>query len=70
MEACSERKLALQARQQAMKERVARFDKFIQENEAKRRRAMQKYQLESRLKEMKNKEFKDVCSEYEDIKLK
>lgn len=70
MEACSERKLALQTRQHAMKERVARFDKFIQENEAKRRRAMQKYHLESRLKEFKSKELEDVCTEYEDIKLK
>ena len=39
-----------------MKERVSKFDKFIKENEAKRRRAIQKYQTELRLKEQKTKE--------------
>ena len=39
-----------------MKERVGKFDKFIKENEAKRRRAIQKYQTELRLKEQKTKE--------------
>ena len=39
-----------------MKERVSKFEKFIQENEAKRRRAIHKYQSEVALKEQKQRE--------------
>ena len=39
-----------------MKERVAKFEKFIKENEAKRRRAIQKYQSEVALREQKHRE--------------
>jgi hypothetical protein len=36
---------------------VNKFDKFIKETEAKRRRALEKYQNEKRLKEQKTKEL-------------
>ena len=39
-----------------MRDRVNKFEKFIKENEAKRRRAIQKYQTEVKLKEQKHKE--------------
>ena len=39
-----------------MRDRVLKFDKFINENEVKRRRAVQKYQLEVRLREQKRQE--------------
>jgi len=56
MERCAQRRIEIQKKQQMMKERVSKFDKFIKENEAKRRRAIQKYQTELRLKEQKTKE--------------
>jgi len=40
-----------------MKDRVNKFEKFIKENEAKRRRAIQKYQQEVKLKEQKDREY-------------
>ncbi len=39
-----------------MKEQVSKFEKFIKENEAKRRRAIQKYQTEVKLREQKHRE--------------
>lgn len=43
-----------------MKDRVSKFEKFIQENEAKRRRAIQKYQQEVKLKDQKAIEFSSL----------
>ena len=40
-----------------MKDRVSKFEKFVQDNESKRRRAIQKYQVEVRLKEHKKLEL-------------
>ena len=40
-----------------MRDRVSKFEKFIKENEAKRRRAIQKYQTEVKLKEQKSQEL-------------
>ena len=45
-----------------IKERVNKFDKFIKETEAKRRRALEKYQNEKKLKEQKTREL-DIYSE-------
>lgn len=40
-----------------MKDRVAKFENFLKENELKRRRAIQKYQMEVKLKEQKAQEL-------------
>lgn len=51
-----------------MKDRVTKFEKFIQENEAKRRRAIQKYQQEVRLKEQKSIEFSSLSDQLQHFK--
>lgn len=51
-----------------MRDRVQKFDKFIKENEGKRRRAIQKYQTEVKLKEQKNNEYLMVLEQLEELK--
>ncbi|XP_067942313.1 coiled-coil domain-containing protein 42 homolog [Watersipora subatra] len=70
MEVCAERQVALQKEQQKMKERVTKFEKFIADNEAKRRRAIQRYQTEVRLKEQKTRELDDLQVQLELLKAK
>ncbi|PVD32298.1 hypothetical protein C0Q70_07731 [Pomacea canaliculata] len=68
MESCSQRQLEVQKKQQRMKDRVSKFEKFIQENEAKRRRAIQKYQQEVKLSEQKTNEFNQLLEQLEALK--
>lgn len=50
-----------------MKDRVSKFEKFVQDNESKRRRAIQKYQFEVRLKEQKKLEMENLQRELEEL---
>lgn len=50
-----------------MRDRVNKFEKFIKENEAKRRRAIQKYQTEVKMKEQKHKEHEVVLQQLADL---
>ncbi|XP_033104732.1 coiled-coil domain-containing protein 42 homolog [Anneissia japonica] len=68
MESCERKRIEMQKRQQKMKDRVQKFEKFIQDNEAKRRRAIHKYQTELRLKEQKTQEFEMLKEQLEDLK--
>ena len=51
-----------------MKDRVSKFEKFIKENEAKRRRAIQKYQQEVKIKEQKTSEYGLLLQQLEELK--
>jgi len=51
-----------------IRERVGKFEKFIEENDAKRRRAIQKYQTELKLKTQKNRELDVLSTELEQLK--
>ena len=51
-----------------MRDRVNKFEKFIKENEAKRRRAIQKYQNEVKLKEQKHRELDILLQQLQDLK--
>lgn len=53
-----------------MKDRVTKFEKFIADNEAKRRRAIQKYQTEVRTREQKTRELEEFTTELEFLKAK
>lgn len=53
MAACKAKEEALKKKQAQIRERVGKFEKFIEENDAKRRRAIQKYQTEFKLKTQK-----------------
>lgn len=46
-----------------MKDRVSKFENFLKENELKRRRAIQKYQMEVKLKEQKAQELEMLQEE-------
>ena len=48
MEACEEREREFARKQQEMREQVARFEKFIRENDSKRQRAEAKEKAEHR----------------------
>lgn len=50
-----------------MKDRVAKFEKFIKENEAKRRRAIEKYQAEVKMKEQKTNECATLLEQLEEL---
>lgn len=76
MEKCAEQQVEIQKKQQQviidalisvtegsefqMRDRVNKFEKFIKENEAKRRRAIQKYQTEVKTREQKHTEHEMV----------
>lgn len=51
-----------------MNNKVAKFDKFIKDNDAKRRRAIQKYQTEVLLKEQKQTEYEQLCEQLAELK--
>ncbi|XP_022094736.1 coiled-coil domain-containing protein 42 like-2-like [Acanthaster planci] len=69
MEECEKKRIELQKKQQRMKDRVSKFDKFIQETEAKRRRAIHKYQTELKLKDQKQSEYELLLQQLEELKL-
>lgn len=68
MELCEKKRLEIQLKQQQMKERVNKFDKFIKETEAKRRRAIHKYQTELKLKEQKQLEYEQLLEQLLELK--
>ncbi|CAH1791390.1 unnamed protein product [Owenia fusiformis] len=68
MAEASQRQIEVQKKQQKMKDRVAKFEKFIKENEAKRRRAIQKYQAEVKLREQKIIEYEQILKELEEVR--
>ncbi|KAK3093354.1 hypothetical protein FSP39_014401 [Pinctada imbricata] len=68
MDDLAERQVVVQKRQQMMKAKVSKFDKFIKDNEAKRRRAIQKYQTEVLLKEQKQSEYEMLCEQLAALK--
>ena len=51
-----------------IRDRVGKFEKFIQENDAKRRRAIQKYQTELKLKESKTTEANALSNELDALR--
>ncbi|EDV24033.1 uncharacterized protein TRIADDRAFT_57096 [Trichoplax adhaerens] len=68
MQACTERRVELEKKQQTIKDRIQKFEKFLNENEAKRKRAIQKYQVEHRTREQKTVELellKQQLAEYQ-----
>lgn len=63
MDACSRKQATLLNKQTAFKSRVGKFERFISENELKRRRAIQKFYAESKAKEGKAKELDLLADE-------
>mmetsp|Transcript_14990 Transcript_14990/g.45272 ORF Transcript_14990/g.45272 Transcript_14990/m.45272 type:complete len:392 (-) Transcript_14990:199-1374(-) len=63
MDACHERQVEFERRQDEMKEQVLRFEKFIQENDAKWRRAEFKAKTERKALENKQGELEELQEE-------
>jgi len=68
MAACKAKEEELKKKQTQIRERVGKFEKFIEENDAKRRRAIQKFQTELKLKKQKNRELDILSTELEQLK--
>jgi len=51
-----------------MKEEFANCEKYIKDYDAKRRRAIQKYQTELKLKEQKTTEYEMLCEQLAELK--
>lgn len=67
MEACEQRQRKFEKKQEEMKANVARFEKFIQENDSKRQRAELKAKQERRLLEQKETELRRQTDELEGL---
>ncbi|XP_028851933.1 uncharacterized protein CCDC197 [Denticeps clupeoides] len=65
MEVLEQRKADLKHKQQETKERAVKFEKFVEENEMKRRRALKKYQAERKQNEQKQKEREELIAQLE-----
>lgn len=65
MEKCDQRQLDFERRQAEMKDQVLKFEKFIQENDAKRARAESKSKQEKRLLEQKELDLRRLTQELE-----
>lgn len=65
MQRCQEKEVDLAARQEAIKEQVRKFDKFLKDNDAKRVRALRKAGEENRAREQKDLEKIELMKQYE-----
>ena len=67
MEACEERRMQFELKQAKMREQVLKFEKFIQENDAKRQRAEAKAKLERKTYEQKCHELSTLMAKMEEM---
>ncbi|XP_053488451.1 protein Hook homolog 1 isoform X3 [Ictalurus furcatus] len=70
MQALEQRRAALLEKQEETKERAMKFEKFVEENEVKRRRALKKYQLEKKENELREEEKSKLYEELEQLQLR
>ncbi|XP_065123369.1 coiled-coil domain-containing protein 42 homolog [Paramisgurnus dabryanus] len=67
MQILQQRKEDLQQKQLEAKQRAAKFEKFVEENEVKRRRALKRFILEKRQNESKEKEKAELSKQLEEL---
>ncbi|XP_041071023.1 coiled-coil domain-containing protein 42 homolog [Carcharodon carcharias] len=70
MEAITQRRAEFERKEHVNRERALKFDKFLRDNEAKRRRAIKKYQFEVKENEVKKKELQDLLQQFEEMKVR
>ena len=69
MDTCEERRIQFEAKQAKMREQVLRFEKFIQENDAKRQRAESKAKQERKIYEDKLREIHALTDKIKNLEL-
>ncbi|KAF5909589.1 coiled-coil domain-containing protein 42 isoform X1, partial [Clarias magur] len=67
MRALEQRRAALLEKQEETKERAVKFEKFVEENEVKRQRALKKYQLEKKENQLKEEDKSKLYEELEQL---
>lgn len=67
MDNCEERRLLFELKQAKLREQVLKFEKFIQENDAKRQRAEIKAKHEKKLYEDKCKELNALVQKIQEL---
>nr|XP_033808522.1 uncharacterized protein CCDC197 [Geotrypetes seraphini] len=70
METLEQKRAEFVKRQEEYKENALKFDKFLKDSHAKRRRAVQKYHDEVKLNNMKQKEINDLIQEQQELKFR
>ncbi|XP_058254816.1 coiled-coil domain-containing protein 42 homolog [Hemibagrus wyckioides] len=70
MQALEQRRAALLEKQAEIKERAMKFEKFVEENEVKRQRALKKYQQEKKENELREVEKSKLHEELEQFQIR
>ncbi|XP_026507301.1 uncharacterized protein CCDC197 [Terrapene carolina triunguis] len=70
MEAVAQRRAQFAKKQQDSRNQTLKFDKFLKESDVKRRRALQKYQAEVKMNEIKQREIDKLVAELEKLKVR
>ncbi|XP_074854840.1 uncharacterized protein CCDC197 [Carettochelys insculpta] len=70
MEAVAKRRAQFAKKQQESRNQALKFEKFLKEGEVKRRRALEKYQAEVKLNEIKQREIDKLVAELEKLKVR
>ncbi|XP_072348684.1 uncharacterized protein CCDC197 [Scyliorhinus torazame] len=70
MEAVAQRRVEFEKKEQVNRARALKFDKFLRDNEAKRWRAIKKYQFEVKENGLKRKELQDILQQFEEMKVR
>ncbi|KAK3537209.1 hypothetical protein QTP70_002611 [Hemibagrus guttatus] len=70
MQALEQRRAALLEKQAEIKERAMKFEKFVEENEVKRQRALKKYQQEKKENELREEEKSKLYEELEQFQIR
>ncbi|XP_006133738.1 uncharacterized protein CCDC197 [Pelodiscus sinensis] len=70
MEAVAKQRAQFAKKQQDSRNQALKFDKFLKENDVKRRRALQKCQAEVKINEIKQREIDKLVAELEKLKVR
>ncbi|XP_051238084.1 coiled-coil domain-containing protein 42 homolog isoform X1 [Dicentrarchus labrax] len=68
VEALAQRRSELEIKQQQTKERAIKFEKFVAENEVKRRRALKKYEAAREQNVLKQREIEDLTEQLKQLR--
>ncbi|KAM3871372.1 uncharacterized protein CCDC197 [Diretmus argenteus] len=70
MQTLAQRRSELEIKQQETKDKAKKFEKFVEDNEAKRRRALKKYQVAREQNTLKQKEIEDLSEQFNKLQVR